>query len=249
MALSERDRSGARQAALLASLSQCPLFAAAASEDLDALAGVCRGIRLEKDQYLFRENNPAEGFFVVRSGAINVHRVGATGKEVVIRVFRPPESFAEAVLATGQGYPADARAVGPSEVLLVPRQAFVDLVRRKPEMALRMLASMSLHLRSLVSRLDDLQLKDIETRLLVWLLGRLKEAGRASGTVEIPGTKRSLALELGVTSETLSRTFAALRGRKLIRVSGTSLEVRDRVGLEALLKERLGGFGRPLFGG
>ena len=46
----------------------------------------------------------------MQRGAINVHRVNAAGKEQVIHLFQPIESFAEATLATAGGYPADARA-------------------------------------------------------------------------------------------------------------------------------------------
>jgi CRP/FNR family transcriptional regulator len=68
-----------------------------------------------------------------------VHRVSAAGKEQVIHVFRPVESFAEAALASAGGYPADARATEASAVVLVPKRDFVALLRSRPELALRML--------------------------------------------------------------------------------------------------------------
>ncbi|MBA3831403.1 MAG: Crp/Fnr family transcriptional regulator [Chthoniobacterales bacterium] len=57
-------------------------------------------------------------------------------------------------------------------VLLVPKSEFVELLRHRPELALRMLGSISQHLRVLVGLLDDLTLKDMETRLPNWLLKR-----------------------------------------------------------------------------
>jgi len=235
------DAPSARLAAVASTLSKTPIFAASAHDELEQIAGVCRSIRLARNEYLFRENEPAAGFFIVQSGAISVQRMDSAGKEMVIHVFRSTDSFAEAALASGVGYPADARAIESSTVLLVPRQEFLNLVRRKPEMALRMLASISLHLRTLVSRLDDLQLKDVETRLLFWIIARLREAGPAAKSIHIRGTKRSLALELGVTSETLSRTFASLRDRSLINVVGTRIDVPDFNRLDTALKQRLAG--------
>ena len=87
---------------------------------------------LAKGDYLFRQGDPAEGFYVVQKGAINVHRTSASGKEQVIYVFRPIESFAEAALATPGGYPADARAIVDSSVLLVPKTDFVDSCANAP---------------------------------------------------------------------------------------------------------------------
>ena len=45
--------------------------------------------QLAKGEYLFREGSPAEGFYIVQRGAINVHRVSAAGKEQVIHLFQP----------------------------------------------------------------------------------------------------------------------------------------------------------------
>src|SRR5947207_13531051 len=95
--------------------------------DIAAIASFAIPKHLDKGDYLFREGDRSEGFYVVQKGAINVHRVGGGGKEQVIHIFRPIESFAEATLATEAGYPADARATESSAELLVPKRDFVDL--------------------------------------------------------------------------------------------------------------------------
>ena len=222
-------------------LRGCQLFIGLPASDISAIASLVIPKQLAKGDYLFREGDPSEGFYIVQKGAINVHRVGAGGKEQVIHLFRPIESFAEATLATEAGYPADARATEPSTVLLVPKRDFVDLLRKRPELSLRMLGSMSQHLRVIVGLLDDLTLKDIETRLANWLLKQCPHP-MSNGAVEIKldRTKRVLAAEMGITSETLSRTLAKFRDQKLLRVSGKSIVITQPRKLEALLREHLG---------
>ncbi len=223
---------------LMGSLRSCQLFAGLAAEDLAAIAGFAVAQALAKDDYLFHEGEPARGFYLVQSGAINVHRVNAAGKEQVIHVFRAGESFAEAALASATGYPAHARAVEPSTILLLPKAPVLDLIGRRPDLALRMLGSMSAHLRVLVGALDDLTLKDVESRLLNWLV----KHGRAArgGVIQLPGTKRVLAAELGTSSETLSRTMARLRDDGLIAVAARSITVRAAAQVEARLRRNLG---------
>jgi CRP/FNR family transcriptional regulator len=215
----------------------CQLFSGLSAEDLEAIAVFAVLRNLERDEYLFRQGTASEGFYVVQRGAINVHRVSAAGKEQVIHVFRMGESLAEAALASASGYPADARAVEASTVLLIPKNPILALIGRRPDLALRMLGSMSQHLRVLVGMLDDLTLKDVETRLANWLLKQSK--GRA-GQVQLPGTKRALAAELGTSSETLSRMFASLRDRKIIVVSSKTIAVCDPGALQALIRRNLG---------
>ena len=230
-----------KQAALASTLRHCQLFSGLAAEDLKNVAAVTVLKQLAKDDYLFREGDPARGFYVVQQGSINVHRVGTTGKEQIIHVFRSGESFAEATLATETGYPANARALEPSQVLLVQKQDFVGLLRRHPELALRMLGSMSQHLRVLVGLLDDLTLKDVETRLANWLIKRCPDRESAKpATIELTMTKRVLAAELGTVSETFSRTLAKFREQGLVTAKGKALTVVSPARLSALLRKHLG---------
>ena len=223
---------------LIGTLRCCQLFTGLPPEDLATIATFTLTHALAKDDYLFHEGELSRGFYLVQSGAINVHRVSAAGKEQVIHVFRAGESFAEAALASPTGYPADARAVEPSTVLIIPKAPILDLIGRRPDLAVRMLGSMSVHLRVLVGMLDDLTLKDVETRLLNWLVKHHRHA--VDGVIQLPGTKRVLAAELGTSSETLSRTLARLRDEKLITVAAKTITVRQPTVLAARLRRNLG---------
>lgn len=223
---------------LLGTLRCCQLFTGLSAEDLTAIARLVIVLPLAKGEYLFHEGESSRGFYVVQAGAINVHRVNAAGKEQVIHVFRTGESFAEAALASPTGYPADARAVEPSSILLLPKAPVLELIGRRPDLALRMLGSMSAHLRVLVSALEDLTLKDVETRLLNWLVKHQRSA--RAGVIQLPGTKRVLAAELGTSSETLSRTLAHLRDTGLIAIAARAITVRDPLALAGRLRRNLG---------
>jgi CRP/FNR family transcriptional regulator len=187
---------------------------------------------------LFREGEPSQGCYLVQSGAVNVHRVNAAGREQVIHIFRAGESLAEASLASTTGYPANARAVEAGTVLLIPKTPILELIGRRPDLALRMLGSMSQHLRVLVGALDDLTLKDVETRLLNWLLKHGR--GAPDGTIRLPSTKRVLAAELGTSSETLSRTFARLRTEGLLEIHGNTLRTPNLPAIEGRFRQLLG---------
>jgi CRP/FNR family transcriptional regulator len=230
-----------RKIAIANTLLGCQLFTGLPSADLELIASFVIPKQLAKGDYLFHEGEASVGFYVVQRGAVMVHRVSATGKEQVISVFRPGQSFSEGALASPGGYPADARAIEDTTVLLVPKQDFLGLLARRPELALRMLGSMSQHLRVLVGLLDDLTLKDVETRLANWLLKRCPRPITAQvATIELDRTKRVLAAEIGTVSETLSRTLAKFRGQKLISVSAKTITVLDPAKLEALLRHNLG---------
>jgi CRP-like cAMP-binding protein len=230
-----------RKVAVTNNLHNCQLFSGLAQADLGAIADITVVKSLEKGEYLFHQGDASHGFYIVQKGAINVHRVNQAGKEQVIMVFRAGESFAEAALATPTGYPADARALESSQVLLVQKAGFLALLTRQPELLLRMLASMSMHLRVLVGQLEDMTMKDVETRLANWLLKRCPNQNSSQPTnIELKTTKRVLAAELGTVSETFSRTLAKFREQDLVLVKGSQLTVRSPVKLRELLRRNLG---------
>jgi CRP/FNR family transcriptional regulator len=227
--------------ALVNTLRSCQLFTGLPVADLEQIAAVTALKSLDKDEYLFREGDPAIGFYVVQRGAVNVHRVNAAGKEQIIHVFRTGDSFAEVALATPTGYPADARALEPTQVLLVKKEGILALLKRQPELALRMLGSMSSHLRVLVGQLEDLTLKDVETRLANWLVKRCpRPESDQPVPIELKMTKRVLAAELGTVSETFSRTLAKFREQKLVAVKGRVVTVVSPRRLRELLRRNLG---------
>lgn len=230
-----------KHAAVVHTLRTSQLFSGLPMADLEAISALVSSKSLDKGSYLFHEGDPSSGFYLVQRGAVNVHRVNAAGKEQVIHVFRAGDTFAEVSLVTPDGYPAEARAIEPSQVLLVQKAGFLALLRHRPELALRMLASMSSHLRVLVAQLEDLTLKDVETRLANWLLRRCPDSAAAGPVaIELKTTKRVLAAELGTVSETLSRTLAKFRGQGLLEVKAGTLVVREPRQLRALLRRHLG---------
>ncbi len=217
-------------------LKSCRLFTGLGRDDLQQVAAIVSVRRLEREEFVFREGQPSKGFFVVVQGAVSVHRVNAAGKEQVLHVFRSGESFAEATLSMESGYPSDARAVEPSQVLVVPRQDFLDLLQRRPELALRLLVGMSMKLRTLIGQLEDLTLHQVEDRLLNWLLKRCPDPdSNRPVTIQLTTTKRTLAAELGTVSETLSRTLARLREQDLVLTRGKTFTVQSPARLKAAL--------------
>ena len=227
--------------AVVNTLRRCQLFTGLPVVDLEAIAEATQVKSLERGDYLFHEGDPATGFYVVQRGAVNVHRVTATGKEQVIHVFHTGDSFAEVALASATGYPADARAQEPTQVLLVQKDGFLALLKRQPELALRMLGSMSSHLRVLVGQIEDLTVKDVETRLANWLVKRCPNPRSETPLkIELTVAKGVLAAELGTVSETFSRTLAKFREQKLIAVKGKTVTVLSPAKLNALLLRNLG---------
>ncbi|HVU32655.1 MAG TPA: Crp/Fnr family transcriptional regulator [Opitutaceae bacterium] len=223
-----------RHTALMACLRQSRIFHDLPHEDIAAIAEGCQLRSLQKGEALFREEQPTEGFFILQLGQVGIYFVTPEGREQMFSVFRAPESFGEAALVTLETYPANAVALEYSRVILVRKAPFRELIMRKPEVALQMLASMSQHMKELLRLLQNSRGRQIESRLAEWLLRQSPAASAGCPAVfDLPVAKKVLAGQLGVTSETLSRTFARFREEKVLRVVGAKIFVLDPIKLRS----------------
>ncbi len=159
---------------------------------------------------LFDAGESASGFYLIFSGKVKIFRVSPEGSEQVLGIFEEGQSFAEAAVFQGGGYPAAAETLEPTELIFIDRKMILDTVRSDPEFALRLLGGMSLKLRRLVRLIDSLTLKDAKGRVARYLAGLLPADMREPVEIELPISKTLLARMLGVTGETLSRTLKSL---------------------------------------
>jgi CRP/FNR family transcriptional regulator, dissimilatory nitrate respiration regulator len=229
-----------KQAAIANTLRQCALFDDIECPELNAITSITVLKTLARGEYLFLENAPVNGFYIVQSGAIKLHRLNVKGHEQVFHVFRPVESFGEEMILSDAGYPADATAAEDSQVLLVQKNPFLALLRSHRELSFRLLRSAAQRVCSLMGLVDDLTLKDAPTRLASWLIQHCPEPNsREPQRIHLKMTKHLLALELGIASETLSRTFHKFRTQRLIEVEGRFVTLPCPVRLAEFVREKL----------
>lgn len=222
-----RGLNGLRGEALGYFLRRWQVFAGLPERDLRELAEAAVLRSLDKGAYLFHKDEGATGLYFVRRGIINFHRVAADGREVVLHFYREGEMLAEI-----DGCPADARAVLPAEVIVIPRRSLLAVLRRCPELALRLFAAIGLQVHQMADSLEDMASRSAAGRFAQWLL-RQCESAASTGPVEIQlgTTKRALAGELGVRQETLSRMLRQLTDDGHLRVNGRRITVRNPAAL------------------
>lgn len=224
-ASTDRTREGLR-----ATLASCRLFDGLPSGDLDELAALARPVKLAKGATLFHEGEASRGFYIVQTGVIVVSRVDMQGREQVIHRLQSGDSFAEASMTAPTGYPAQAVAPVASTVLLMPKPEFLAVLARRPELALRIMASMSRNVRALVDRLHTLQTQDAGARLARHLI----EVSAGADSFTLTTSRRVLAAHLGMAEETLSRAFARLASAGLLVARARRVTLADRAGLARL---------------
>lgn len=218
--------------AIMRTLRSARLFSGCTESEFAEIASLSRIKTIVRGQYLFHRNQKSYGFFVIHSGAVNLHRIDSKGREIVLCVFRCGDSLAEGTLSSLDAYPADARAIEPSRAVVIDRMGFLGFMRSHPDVSLRIMDSMGLKMRVLFGQMEGRHSLESETRLITWLLRYSRGAPSGSGrAILLENPKRELAAELGITPETLSRILTRLGGKGLIVVRGRSITIPDSIAL------------------
>jgi CRP-like cAMP-binding protein len=214
---------------LLEEFQKTEIFSRLEPENLAALLRIARMRRAEAGQLLFDAGDRATGFYVLLEGRIKLSKISADGKEYILRVVRPGETFAEAAAFSGRIYPVFAETMEPCRLVYFAVSDFSNLIQRSPQLALNMIATMAELLQSLNLKIEDLSLREVSARLSRHLLARAQEHGTLADGLTFPleTTKTALASRLGTISETLSRTFKKLQQQGLLTVDRQQVTLLD----------------------
>ncbi|MFQ5843274.1 MAG: Crp/Fnr family transcriptional regulator, partial [Thermodesulfobacteriota bacterium] len=150
-------------------LKRCPLFSGLDEGEMKELQAISMSKRYPKGDLMFSEDEEAKGFYVVISGKVKVYKLSPEGKEQILHIISPGQTFAEAALFAGSTYPAFAESLAETRVLYFSKETFHNLIQKNPQISLNMIASLSDWLRKFVSLVEELSLKDVSARLSKYL--------------------------------------------------------------------------------
>jgi CRP/FNR family transcriptional regulator, dissimilatory nitrate respiration regulator len=199
-----------------------------------ALLAGARTATLQDGQYLFRQGEAANRFYVVVAGRIGISRMSPAGDEKVVEIIGAGQTFAEALMFMGvPRYPVNARAIGATRLVGLHTGSVSDVLRGSTALCLRLMANMSLRLHRLLGEVEALTLQSATGRIVDFLLGLVQEGAPGATAVALPAPKQLIASRLSIKPETLSRALHELAAQGLIAVDGSLVEIRD---VEALAR-------------
>jgi len=217
-------------------LNRCQLFAEVEPRRRALLAKIACLRTFQKQEMIFRQGQECPGVYVVHQGMVRVFKTAPNGKEHVLHMVAPGQTFAEVAAIGNFACPAHAEAVMNTQCVLIPLEQFRDALEQDHQLCLEMMTGLSFWVRRLISLLEDVVLRDAMGRIARFLIESDVEA---DGTVRLPSLKRHVASHLNLTSETLSRTLSRLIEAGLIAEHDKNrVELIDRGQLQEISQGR-----------
>ena len=198
--------------------------------ELDRVDSVIRrGLPLQKSEQLYRTGDAFTSIYAVRSGSFKCVRTTAEGEEQITGFFLPGEIFGIDGLSTNH-YLTTAVALETSAVCEIPFDRLESLSSEVPSLQRHFFQLMSREINAeqvLVSLLSKNTAEERVAALLLSLSARYKRQRLSSTQFIVPMSRTDIANYLGLTIETVSRSFSLLKKQGTIDYKGRDITLHN----------------------
>lgn len=203
--------------------------APAVTDILEPLSALAVSVRVDRDDEVIAQGDPADFCYVVASGCLRTVRLMEDGRRQVGEFLFPGDLFGWEAL---DEHDFGVEAVGPATLRRYPRRSLEALVERDRDFARRLRGLAAAQLRASRERLVLLGRKSASERIASFLLemaDRVNPNGQP--LMDLPMSRADMADYLGLTIETVCRGLTQLRRHGTIAIERARVAIRDRAAL------------------
>ncbi len=174
------------------------------------------------------EGEPAEALYFVTAGVVKVFKTSADGKEQILRIIRPGDSFNDVPVLLGGVSLASAAAMSAVVLHGIKKKDLETILKENPQAALNVINVLSLRIQELVGLIEDLSFRHVNSRVAKILLEN-------AGNSERPRlTQQEMAAMIGTAREMVGRSFRNLEEEGAIRVERNQIIVANYTTLKKI---------------
>lgn len=216
-------------------LSMVDILEPLSKEELEGFSRRVPDTHVEKGRVFFTPGDRSDALFMLKKGKVRIYKVTPEGLQFTLAVVEAGTMFGEMALTAQRMREAYAEAAEPSDICVLRSEDLKWLVRKSPDVGLRMIHVLSERLRLCEGRLEDIGLKDVTARLANVVLQLAESEGVMTPEgPRIPThyTHWQLATMIGASRESVTRAFTRLQRRGAVLLKDRRIYVKDIEALE-----------------
>jgi len=186
---------------------------------------------------LFVEGQTPRGVFILCSGIVKLSTTSKEGKVLILKQAEAGEVLGLSAAISGTNYEMTAETASPCQLNFIGRQDLMNLLQNESEVGVHAALWLSREFQGAYRDIHDLVLARSSSGKLARLLLSCAPTGiQESQELHLRSTMthEEMAQRIGSSRETVTRLLSDLKKKRLIRLEGATLVIRDRTGLEAL---------------
>jgi len=200
--------------------------------DLESIRKLVFEKTADRAEMVLLEGEPAANLYFVASGVVKMFKTSAEGKEQILSIVRPGESFNDVPIFDGGSNPASARTMGPVLLYGIKKNDMEAILRNHPQIALNVIKVLASRVRHLVSLVEDLSFKHVIGRVAKILLEHVGgEMGRGPRL-----TQQEMAAMAGTAREVVGRSLKALEEEGAIKLDRHRIIITDKEALKEIME-------------
>ena len=211
-----------------------PMFSSLSADELQQVVDVAVPRTYQAGEAIFREGDSGDTCYVIRKGAVKVSTTHSSGRAITLAELRSGEMFGELAMFRGETRSASVEAIEPTEAVALLAPDMQRLMRRHPDIAVKMLAELAERLRAANERVARQSFQTVAGRVATALLEQV-EARQAEGAAEsdvlLEGTQSDIAQLAGTSRESASRFLATLERAGLVTTGRGKVVVHEPAAL------------------
>jgi len=218
-------------------LAKLDLFSGLSDRELSEIDLITRKRSLEAREMLFLKGDDSADVYVILSGRLKAFVTGPDGDDVVFRYMGAGETIGEIAAFAAGKRTANVAAVDACELLMIPRRELMPLLRRFPEIAIRLLAGFAARMIGLSETFEDNNFRTVSARLAKCLLSFASRWGEPSKDgVRIAGrfSQAELGDLVGATRESVNKLVRVWTADGIVEMHDGSITIKNRAALEKL---------------
>ncbi len=211
-------------------LRNVPIFADLDDTELDKIAKLGTRKKYKKGNIIVLEQEMGAALFVIITGKVKVVRTDEDGREVILSIFGPGEFFGEMSLLDGLARSATVVATAKTDLFMIHRREFLDLLNEFPAVAISLLAELTMRLRKADAQIKSLSLKDAAGRVANVLLLLADDVGvfkKGKVVIEDLPLQQDMANMAGTSRETVSRMIHQFIEKSHVTLEGNKLTINN----------------------
>jgi CRP-like cAMP-binding protein len=221
-----------------ASIRRVPLFRDFGDDEIEAVAATVSDRRYGKHQFIVREGDPGDTFFILVKGSVSVCRIAPDGRETILSILKEGDFFGEMSMFDSSLRSASIKTLTEVEVGAIRQADFVILLDRNPRIGRSLVIALSERLRAANALIAATTSQDIRARLASLLLNLGDQFGEQveNGTrITLRLTNQEMANMIGTTRETVNRTLNRFWDDKLVDMRTAHVVIVEPARLRALI--------------
>ena len=208
-------------------LKDIPMFSELKDDILEKITELMQKRIYRKNNVILMEEDVGDTLFFLNKGSVKITRLSDDGREVILSILGEGDFFGEMSIFDGESRSANVIALEDTEVFILKRGDFLDLLEKHPKIAINLLQELARRLRKSDQQIEGLSLSDAENRIAMSIIRLAEDIGVIKmGQVVIENLpyQQDIANMAGTSRETVSRMvnllqkkgFVQRKGRKLI---------------------------------